>query len=640
MEWDSTIVDAESNGFLIMAGAVAPTEWKKYNEGLKHLDAMSEKEVIEAENRIGDIHRQRKRDIAVIFKHRLEDVYGDARPLVKSEITQIRYEFDTFQMSFHSKSMMDTIGELEDFFHLPGIDDVRSSTVLKHESQFAVEHVIFDKLIQDSERMQQKFRNKTKIGRKGREDSVIRRINELRLELFENWMASYERQLRLFRRKFYSEILSPDAIFKEEKRKISTTHRNNKKLLLTNLNSAMKTIQKSRGSTDSLRIIAVQESNSFLQLSENVFNVQFTLPSMTPPSYLMRFTKIDLPSSNEKIQMSAMRNAEFEMLQTDKLLLHAMMDNGETILFIRHDEYDPNGNVIDSNTKVYASSSRILRKEQKPLKVIKRIVHLVAYCEAQKLLAILAEDRLVFCIYQEGGWLSTSNKRCDLPGMRFKAMLIGESAWVWLIDEHNIVRAFDYDAESWDTAKQFDLEQDFESYQLTPMGYFLIALKPQNPVRVPDTMIGCRKPTDQSQVIFSQYHNPKNINEDEEDVKRAENPAGHILKKDHGNDHGQDSEILKIYKRPLHQSNNENRSNLQRNSGGNELSGVNEKHEHEEEIKMPNGRIELHVFHLAKKKKLEYKEEAKRTTCGQWITCYFPRTFVRSMIMYPVRACS
>lgn len=201
----------------------------------------------------------------------------------------------------------------------------------------------------------------------------------------------------------------------------------------------------------------------------------------------MKYVSIDLPSSGEEMTVSTIKNMEFEMAQSDQILLHVMMDNGETIIFIRHD--DPNGNKNNNWTKVYVSRAKVLGKKEEPLKVIKRVVHLVAYCEAQKVFAMLVEHELVFCIYQEGGRLPTSNKRCDLrdftwfkKNMRFKALLMEEvnkNVWVWLIDETNTVRAFDYDANSWDTAKIFNLGEDFESYQLLPMGFFLIALKPQ-----------------------------------------------------------------------------------------------------------------------------------------------------------------
>eukprot|EP01084_Bolivina_argentea_P139583 245547_1 len=64
-----------------------------------------------------------------------------------------------------------------------------------------------------------------------------------------------------------------------------------------------------------------------------------------------------------------------------------------------------------------------------------------------------------------GGRISITNKRCELRDMawwniklKYKALLVEEinkNIWVWLIDENNIVRAFDYDAASWDSAKEF-----------------------------------------------------------------------------------------------------------------------------------------------------------------------------------------
>eukprot|EP01084_Bolivina_argentea_P306399 529461_1 len=67
--------------------------------------------------------------------------------------------------------------------------------------------------------------------------------------------------------------------------------------------------------------------------------------------------------------------------------------------------------------------------------------------------------------------------------MTFKALLIDEidkNIFVWLIDEHNVVRAYDYDVGSWDAAKEFKLDQEYDSYQLLPgASSFLLAFKRQ-----------------------------------------------------------------------------------------------------------------------------------------------------------------
>ena len=56
----------------------------------------------------------------------------------------------------------------------------------------------------------------------------------------------------------------------------------------------------------------------------------------------MEFISIVLPSSAEEVHISPMKNMQFEMMQTDTMLLHAVMGNGETIMFIRNDAVSRN----------------------------------------------------------------------------------------------------------------------------------------------------------------------------------------------------------------------------------------------------------------------------------------------------------
>ena len=74
-----------------------------------------------------------------------------------------------------------------------------------------------------------------------------------------------------------------------------------------------------------------------------------------------------------------------------------MMDNGDTVMFIRENREIP-------ITKIFGSQSKVLHSGAKPLKQFKnKKVLMVTYCAAQKLFAILMEGVLGFCIYQEGG---------------------------------------------------------------------------------------------------------------------------------------------------------------------------------------------------------------------------------------------
>ena len=49
---------------------------------------------------------------------------------------------------------------------------------------------------------------------------------------------------------------------------------------------------------------------------------------------------------------------------------------------------------------------------------------------------------------------------------------------VWLMDIDHVIRAHVEDI-GWDKSKQFQLDQHYKSYQLLPIGSFLVALRPQ-----------------------------------------------------------------------------------------------------------------------------------------------------------------
>eukprot|EP01084_Bolivina_argentea_P168209 291761_1 len=194
--------------------------------------------------------------------------------------------------------------------------------------------------------------------------------------------------------------------------------------------------------------------------NENIFSISYFKKKKIPPTFGMRFVAIDLKKCNDLITINPMKNMQYKIPQTDKLLYHEMMANGETIMFIRTDMEldDSKQEISQSETKVVASASRSLMIAQKPIITIKRKVKLVSYCESQKLFAILFEEQLTFAVYQQGR-LDFTNKVNQLQDSAwwkkdadYGALLIQEvnkNIIVWLIDENNVVRAYEYDTGEW-----------------------------------------------------------------------------------------------------------------------------------------------------------------------------------------------
>ena len=219
--------------------------------------------------------------------------------------------------------------------------------------------------------------------------------------------------------------------------------------------------------------------------SSNIYTMTYCEPKMAKSAYSMEFMSIDLPDVAKESNINLMKNMRFQMAPSSELIFHCMMGNGDTVLFIR--EY--NEKEKSTCTKIYSSKSRVLSaKEENALMEIKaQRVHLVAYCESKRLFAILMENMITFCVYQDGGRMSWLSVQCHFADakwwnaeMQFKALFVEEidrHIRVWLIDKKNVVRAFVEDL-GWDQSKQFELDQDYASFQMLPIGSFLVALKP------------------------------------------------------------------------------------------------------------------------------------------------------------------
>eukprot|EP01083_Nonionella_stella_P299007 1014678_1 len=158
--------------------------------------------------------------------------------------------------------------------------------------------------------------------------------------------------------------------------------------------------------------------------SYDVISISYREQWKEPPSYIIMFSSILAPNWKDDIDSTQIENMRFKMLKTDKLLYHALMNDGETMLFIRsdYDMYSDDAKGIErspeSVTKIILSSSKILKERQAPLKELKRgKVLLVSYCASQQMFAILIRRKwtheLRFMRYQRG-CIQFTNKTNDL----------------------------------------------------------------------------------------------------------------------------------------------------------------------------------------------------------------------------------
>eukprot|EP01084_Bolivina_argentea_P024956 46450_1 len=217
----------------------------------------------------------------------------------------------------------------------------------------------------------------------------------------------------------------------------------------------------------------------------SILILKYSIPKQLPPRYSLEFGKIDATADGD-IKLNVMKNMRYEIPQTSEIVYHRMMNDGNVVMFIRgHDE-----DTKTDHTTIVTSTSRSLKKNQELKRLSDKSVQLVSYCQSQELFAILSNEKLGFAQFK-GNRMIFSHKQCDLKDMywwgnlfdkTFQAMLIQEidrNIFVWLIDNEGVIRAYDYDADSWDSDKQFTLDQKYDNYVLSPMGGFLVAFKPQ-----------------------------------------------------------------------------------------------------------------------------------------------------------------
>eukprot|EP01084_Bolivina_argentea_P258462 435735_1 len=410
---------------------------------------------------------------------------------------------------------------------------------------------------------------KSEVTRILKEYKKHKKTSESKNKVIREWVKLYKQQSKYYRNHVYSNspILRHETVKKTVKYQIKNKYAQKRRELKGVLETAIQNTQFSKPENMETTTLTKCQKNI-----DNEFTIIYTLPTEIPPSYQMQFISIDLANIKEEIKFNPMKNMSFEMLQSQTLIFHQMIaKSGDMIMFIREDDDE----MKTSQTKIIASRSRVLRMYQEPLVILKaKRVEMVAYCEAQKLFAILMHGRLAFCKFQDQTRISFTKTQSELElltwwdkNLKFKAMLVEEvnkNMYVWLIDEYNVVRAFDYDSGSWDTAKTFKLDQDYQSYQLSPTGSFLIAFKHQ-------------------------------YKKDTQHIKKITNEANDEKKDDASKDNVTKPSTKKTKRKRL----NKRKKSIKKK-------------------KIPTGRIELHTYLLSEKdkekKKLKYAVHKSSTT--------------------------
>eukprot|EP01083_Nonionella_stella_P119976 359034_1 len=344
----------------------------------------------------------------------------------------------------------------------------------------------------------------------------------------------------------------------------------------------------------------------------------YFVPETIPPSYDMQFVSIDLKNMEDEMRTQTMKNMHYEMPRTSDLIFDHMMENGDTIMFIRGHEEDTKTQYVDV---VASEPGRRTLHDGSKIKRFARNVQLVSYCESQSLFAILFDGQLAFAKFEGGLRLTFTSKSSDLTeynwwnclgNRQFEAMFIQEidkNIFVWFIDQEGVVRAYDYDANSWDADKQFALDQRYTSYILSPAVPFLVAFKPQfkeDCTLTPGYEDNANAQMDaQSTEVDEQKEECASSNgQFKDNDKGEEDDASNLQSKQ--DDAIDTPEIDTTIDTDTH-------SNPQSDEPSSPV-GADPPKQPQKPSKTPTGRIQLHAWLLSGKKKLKYKIHTKSKT--------------------------
>eukprot|EP01084_Bolivina_argentea_P024954 46444_1 len=310
-----------------------------------------------------------------------------------------------------------------------------------------------------------------------------------RNQTLKKWIQLFETALNKYTDRFYNSRkpgtkLHPETVKNKLSKKIETKYNLERQELDVKLRNQIRQTQFGKSDVPITLNYLRWEKRPKYEYTD-ILILKYSIPKQLPPRYSLEFGKIDATADGD-IKLNVMKNMRYEIPQTSEIVYHRMMNDGNVVMFIRgHDE-----DTKTDHTTIVTSTSRSLKKNQELKRLSDKSVQLVSYCQSQELFAILSNEKLGFAQFK-GNRMIFSHKQCDLKDMywwgnlfdkTFQAMLIQEidrNIFVWLIDNEGVIRAYDYDADSWDSDKQFTLDQKYDNYVLSPMGGFLVAFKPQ-----------------------------------------------------------------------------------------------------------------------------------------------------------------
>eukprot|EP01083_Nonionella_stella_P205503 748291_1 len=437
-------------------------------------------------------------------------------------------------------------------------------------------------------------------------NDAIRDLEHQRNKTVRQWINAFKEACESYRLSLYSKITSVNSVTDDLKYEIRTKYCDLRSSAESELIEAMKHTQSAKTDMLTIKLIVLKMKESTRWKPESCHLV-YSVPVMIPPTYAMQFVSIDLPNLEDEMRTQTMKNMHYEMPRTSDLIFDHMMENGDTIMFIRGHEEDTKTQYVDV---VASEPGRRTLHDGSKIKRFARNVQLVSYCESQSLFAILFDGQLAFAKFEGGLRLTFTSKSSDLTeynwwnclgNRQFEAMFIQEidkNIFVWFIDAEGVVRAYDYDANSWDSDKEFDLDQKYESYILSPAAPFLVAFKPQFKEDCLITRGGDEDAQPIEKDTSSNAQSKDDINDDNKANEQSEDAT--------------DPDATKVptdSNTPLDDPSSTVDDAPQCNAPDDDETAPRAV-----KSKTPTGRIQLHAWLLSGKKKLEYKIHTKSTT--------------------------
>eukprot|EP01083_Nonionella_stella_P065680 172290_1 len=165
-----------------------------------------------------------------------------------------------------------------------------------------------------------------------------RDLRHRRNQTLKQWIKIFGDACETYRHKLYDEFTNRNRVSNDLKTGIKNKYCKLRSSAKLKLEEAMKHNQSTK--TDLLiTTLSGLTIESATKYKAGRSHLLYYVPETIPPTYAMQFVSIDLKNVHDEMRTQTMKNMHYEMPQNSDLIFDHMMENGDTIMFIRgHDD--------------------------------------------------------------------------------------------------------------------------------------------------------------------------------------------------------------------------------------------------------------------------------------------------------------